>query len=121
MRSRPLQVSVASVLLGLLSLLNLVGPLLPGSEGIPAGVIYLAVVLGVAGLVAAAGLWMLKRWGAWLAIAVCAINLVSAAPGIPFAPDAALQAAATATVLVSAIIIVLVVLPTSRRAFFAAS
>ena len=119
MRSRPLQVAVASVLLGLLSLLNLVGPLLPGSEGIPAGVIYLAVVLGVAGLVAAAGLWMLKRWGAWLAIAVCAINLVSAAPGIPFAPDAALQAAATATVLVSAIIIVLVVLPTSRRAFAA--
>ncbi len=28
MRSRPLQVAVASVLLGLLSLLNLVGPLL---------------------------------------------------------------------------------------------
>ena len=80
------------------------------------GVIYSAVVLGVAGLVAAAGSWMLKRW---LAIAVCAINLVSAAPGIPFAPDAALQAAATATVLVSAIIIVLVVLPTSRRAFAA--
>ncbi len=119
MRSRPLQVAVAAVLLGILSLLNLVGPLLPGSEGIPVGVIYSAVVLGVAGLVAAAGLWMLKRWGVWLTIAVCAINLVSAAPGIPFAQDAALQAAATATVLVSAIIIVLVVLPTSRRAFAA--
>lgn len=66
-----------------------------------------------------AGLWMLEKWGVWLAIVVCALNLVSAASGIPFAPDAALRVAATATVLVSAVIIVLVVLSTSRRAFAA--
>ena len=35
-------------------------------------------------------------------------------------PGAALRVAATATVLVSALVIVLVVLPTSRRAFRAA-
>ena len=68
---------------------------------------------------AAAGLWMLKKWGVWLAVVVCALNFVSAAPGIPFGPDAALRVAATATVLVSALIIVLVVLPASRRAFAA--
>ena len=118
MRFRPPPVTVAAVVLGLLSLQTLLGPLLPGSEGIPAGVIYSAVVLGVVGL-AAAGLWMLKRWGMWLAIVVCAINLLSAAPGIPFAPNAALRVAATVTVVVSALIIVLVVLPTSRRAFAA--
>lgn len=119
MRSRPLPVAVAAVVLGLLSLQNLVGPLFPGTEGIPAGIIYSAVVLGVVGLAAAAGLWMLKRWGVWLAIVVCVINLLSAAPGIPFAPNAALRVAATVTVVVSALIIVLVVLPTSRRAFAA--
>jgi uncharacterized membrane protein (DUF2068 family) len=62
---------VAAVLLGMLSLPNLLGPLLP-SEGVPALVVYLGIALGVAGLVAAAGLWMLKRWGVWLAVVVCA-------------------------------------------------
>ena len=62
---------------------------------------------------------MLKRWGGWLAVVVCALNLVSAAPGIPFAPNAALRVAAAATVVVSALIVVLVVLPASRRAFVA--
>ncbi len=116
MRSRPLPVTVVAVLLVLLSLLNLVP--LP-MEGVPAVVVYGALVLGVAGLVAA-GLWLLKRWGLWLAIVVCALNLLSAAPGIPFAPTAALRVAATVTVLASALIIVLVVLPTSRHAFTAA-
>jgi hypothetical protein len=55
--------------------------------------------------------------GRRLAVVVWVINLVSAAPGIPFAPDAALRVAATVTVLASAFIIVLVVLPTSRRVF----
>jgi uncharacterized membrane protein (DUF2068 family) len=116
MRSRPLSVTVAAVLLVLLSILNLVP--LP-MKGVPTVVVYGALVLGVAGLVAAAGLWMLKKWGVWLAVVVCALNFVSAAPGIPFAPDAALRVAATVTVLFSTLIIVLVVLPTSRRAFAA--
>jgi len=118
MRSRPQAVTVAAVLLALFSLANLISPLLP-SEGVPAFVIYLGVVLGIAGLVAAAGLWMLRQWSIWLTIIVSALNVLSAAPGIAFAPDAALQVAATITVVGSAIIIVLVVLPTSRRAFAA--
>ena len=116
MRSIPLSVTVAAVVLVLLSLLNLV-PL--AVEGKPAAFVYLGVVLGVAGLVGAAGSWVLKRWGVWLAVVVCALNLASAAPGIPFAPDAALRVAATITVLFSALIVVLVVLPASRRAFVA--
>jgi len=59
--SRPLAVTAAAILLALLSLPNLVSPLLP-REGIPAVVVYLGVVLGVAGLVGAAGLWMLRKW-----------------------------------------------------------
>jgi hypothetical protein len=118
MRPRPTSVTVAAVLLVLLSLFNLV-PL--GIEGVPSLVVYGALVLGIVGLVAAAGLWLLKRWGVWLAVVVCALNLLSAAPGIPFAPDAALRVAATVTVVVSALVIVLVLLPASRRAFAASS
>jgi uncharacterized membrane protein (DUF2068 family) len=116
MHSRPTSVTVAAVLLALSSLLNLVP--LP-VEGVPAVVVYGALVLGVVGLVAAAGLWLLKRWGFWLAVAVSALNLLSAAPGIFAAPTAALRVAATTGVLVSALIIVLVVVPSSRRAFSA--
>ncbi len=116
MRPRPQTVTVAAILLAILSLANLISPLLP-SEGVPAFVIYLGVVLGVVGLVACVGLRMLKKWGIWLSVIVSVINLLSAAPGIAFAPDTTLQVAATVTVVGSALIIVLVVLPTSRRAF----
>ena len=115
---RPLPVIVAAVLMAILGLVNLASPLFP-SEGVPEFVIYSGVVLGVIGLVAAAGLWMLRKWSIWLTILVSVLNLLSAAPGIPFGPDVALQVAAAVTVVVSALIIVLVVIPTSRRAFVA--
>ena len=81
MHSRPLAVTAAAILFALLSLPNLVSPLLP-TEGIPAVVVYLGVVLGVAGLVGTAGLWMLRKWSIWLTIVVSALSLLSAAPGI---------------------------------------
>jgi hypothetical protein len=119
MRSRPLPVTVAAILMALISLLGLPGPLLPGSEGVPAVVIYGGIVLGIVGLVVAVGLWMLRGWGLWLTIVVSVLNFLSAAPGVAFAPNAALQAAATVGVVIPALIIVLVVLPASRRAFSA--
>jgi uncharacterized membrane protein (DUF2068 family) len=65
MRARPLPVTIAAVLLALLSLANLLSPLM-----LPDGVLALVVVLGVAGL------WMLKRWSVWLTIiaAVCSTS-----------------------------------------------
>lgn len=112
---RPLPVTLAAVLLALSSVLNLAFPLLP-TEGIPAFVVYSCVALGVVGLVAAAGLWMLRKWSIWLTIIVSAFNILAAVPGVAVAPNGALQAAATATVVVFALIIVLAVLPASRRA-----
>ena len=117
MRSRPLPVTIAAIVQALISLFSLPGPLLPGSEGIPAVVLYSGIVLGVAGLVASAGLWMLKKWGMWLTIIVNVLGGLSAAPGVGAAPNAVLQAIATASVLISVLIIVLVLLPSSRRAF----
>ena len=116
MRSRPLPVTLAAILLALFGVLNLLAPLFP-TEGIPAVVVYLAVVVGVVGLLGAAGLWMLRKLGIWLTIVVCVLNILSAAPGLTEAPNTALQVAATVTVVVFALIIVLVVLSSSRRAF----
>lgn len=113
---RPLTVAIAVVLLALLSLLNLMSPLFP-SEGVPAFVIYLSVMLGVAGLIAAGGLWRLKPWALWLTIVVCVLNVLSAAPGIAFAPTPALQVGALVGVIIPVLIILLVVLRNSRRAY----
>ena len=71
MRSRPQTVTAAAVLLALFSVLNLVFPFFP-IEGIPAAAVYLGFVEGVAGLLGAAGLWMLRKWGIWVTIIVCA-------------------------------------------------
>ena len=116
MRARPLPVTVAAILLVLFSLINLLSPFLP-MEGVPAFVVYLGVALGVAGLLAAAGLWMLKRWALWLTIVVSVLNILSAAPGLAFAPNVVLRAAATVTVVSFAVVVLLVVLPNSRRAY----
>jgi uncharacterized membrane protein (DUF2068 family) len=116
MHSRPMPVIVAAILMALISLVGLPGPLLPGSEEVPAVVIYGGIVLGILGLIGAVGLWMLKKWGFWLTIVVNVLNLLSSAPGVAFAPNGVLRVFATVGVVVPALIIVLVVLPRSRHA-----
>lgn len=59
MRSRPTSVTVAAIMLAVISIVNLVPK---PTEGVPAVVVYGVLVLGVAGLVAVAGLWRLRRW-----------------------------------------------------------
>src|SRR5215208_2195519 len=119
MRSRPLPVTVAAILLVLLSLFNFPWPyelLFPGAEEPPAALLYSGYIVGVVGLVAAVGLWMLKAWSYWTTIVVCALNFLLGAPGVVLAPGAALKALIAVTEVVAILIIVLVVLPDSRRA-----
>ena len=113
---RPLLVTVAAVLLTLLSLLYLTFPLLP-TEGVPASVVYSNVAWGVAGLVAAYGLWMLKRWSMWLAFVLCVLAILLASPVLAAPSSALLGVLATVVVAGAALIILLVVLPSSRRAY----
>ena len=113
---RPLPVTGAAVLLALLSLLYLIFPLLPW-EGVPALVVYSNVVWGVAGLVTAAGLWMLNRWSMWLAIVLCVLAILLASPGLAAPSSALLAVLAMIVVAGAALIILLVVLPSSRRAY----
>src|SRR5919199_3423186 len=119
MRSRPLPVTVAAILLVLLSLFDFPWPyelLFPGAEEPPAFILYSGYVVGIVGVVVAIGLWMLKPWSLWATIVVCVLNFLLGAPGVIFAPGAALKALIAVTEVVAILIIVLVVLPTSRRA-----
>jgi uncharacterized membrane protein (DUF2068 family) len=86
----------------------------------PALIIYSGYVLGIVGLVVAIGLWMLKKWSFWAAIIVSVLNFLFGLPGLLFAPGAALKAVIAVTEAVAVLVIVLVMLPASRRALAAA-
>ncbi len=115
---RPQAVTIAAVMLALFSSLNVVSAFIPAlSDGVPAAVVYGSVVLGLVGLAGAYGLWSLKKWGVWLAIVLSVLNVLSAAPGIAFAPTTLLFVFAFVTIVAYAFVIVLVILPVSRRAY----
>ena len=121
MRSRPPTVTVAAILLVLLSLFDfpwLYQLLFPGFMGAmepPAFVIYSGYVLGIVGIVVAIGLWRLNKWSYWATIVVCVLNFLLGAPGVVFAPGA-LKGVIVVGEVVAVLIVVLVVLPSSRRA-----
>ena len=115
MRTRSQIVTIAASLLALLSLANFLAPLmLPAEAG---SIVYLFIVLGVMGLVAAGGLWMLKRWALWLTIVVSVLNILAAAPGLLFATEFTGRVLATIGVVGFALVILLAVLPGSRRTY----
>ena len=123
MRSRPQAVTVAAVLLVLLSLFNFPWPwllLFPGAESPPAFVIYTGFVLGIVGLVVAVGLWMMKAWSYLATNMVCVLNLFSGAPGVVFGPTDGVRVLNAVLEVVALLIIVLLILPSSRRALDAA-
>jgi hypothetical protein len=123
MRSRPQAVTIAAILLVILSLFNLPWPwllLFPGAEPPPAFVIYAGFALGFVGLVVAVGLWMIKAWSYLATNMVCALNLFSGAPGVVFGPTVGVRVLNAVLEVVALLIIVLLILPSSRRAIEAA-
>ena len=114
---RPVPVTVDVVLLALLSVLNFISPLLPTDY--PSIVLFLGGALGVVGLLAAAGLWQMRRWGLLLTIIVSVLNILLAAPGIFAEPHATGKLLAGVTTVGFALVIVLVMRSNSRRAFAA--
>ena len=119
MRSRPLPVTAATILLVLQSLTDFPFPwwfLFPGAEEPPDFILYSGIALGIVGLVVAVGLWMLRPWSFWATFVVSVLNFLLAAPGVLEAPTAALRTAIAVTAIVAALTIVLIVLPSSRRA-----
>lgn len=119
-RPRPTTVVLVVALSALMIVGNLVSPALPQGEGddkVPTFVIVLGVVLGLLGIVAAVGLWLLRRWAMVLTLAVTALNLLSSAPGVAFGPEAWVKVLAAVSVLVGIAIVVLVTRPEARRAY----
>ena len=121
MSTRPLTVTVAVILMALFSLMNFPGPwwyAVPGAlEETPMFIIYSGIVLGIVGLVAAVGLWMVKKWSLWLTIIDCVINILLSVPAPAMVSSAGLLALIAVQTIGFALVIVLVVLPTARRAF----
>jgi uncharacterized membrane protein (DUF2068 family) len=121
MSLRPLPVTVAAILMALFSLMNFPGPwwyAIPGAmEETPMFIIYSGIVLGIVGIVAAVGLWMLKKWSFWLTIIVCVINILLSVPAPAMVSSAGLLALIAVQTIGFVLVIVLVVLSTSRRAF----
>ncbi len=119
MRSRPQSVTVAAILLVLLSLFGFPWPwmlLFSGADNPPAFVYYSGIVLGIVGLLVAVGLWMLKAWSFWASIIVAVLNLLLGAPGVVLGPTTGIQVLTAVLEIVAVLIIVLVVLPSSRQA-----
>src|SRR5919202_5550305 len=121
MHTRPQTVTAAAILMALFSLMNFPGPwwyALPGAmEETPMVIIYVGIVLGIAGLVAAVGLWMLKKWGFWATISVSVVNILLNLSGLAMVQSSALRAAIAGQTIGFILTIVLVVLPSARRAF----
>ena len=124
MSPRPLPVTVAAILLALFSVMNFPGPwwyLVPGvAEVTPMFVIYSGIVLGIVGIVAAVGLWMLKTWSLWLTIVVCVLNILLNVSGLFAMLPGGLKALIAIQTIGFILTLVLVVLPSSRRALAAA-
>ena len=124
MRSRrPLPVTVAAILLMLLSLFGfpwLWMLLFPEAEQPPAFVLYIGLVLGIVGLIVEGGLWTMKAWSYRATIVVCVLKLLSGAPGVFFGPTTRIRVLSAVLEVVALLIIVLLVLPSSRDALEAA-
>jgi uncharacterized membrane protein len=94
--------------------------LFPGVEQPPAFVLYIGFVLGIVGIIVTVGLWMMKAWSYGATIVVCVLNLLSGAPGVVLGPTIGIRVTTVVLEVVAVLIIVLVVLPASRRALAAA-
>jgi hypothetical protein len=124
MSHRPPAVTVVAILQVVLNVLNFPGPwwyVFPGAIEAPPFVLYSGILLGIVGIVASVGLWMLRTWGFWLTIVVSVLNILLGLPGVLFAPGAGLEAAIAVQTIGFVLVIVLIVLPNARRAFVAIS
>jgi uncharacterized membrane protein (DUF2068 family) len=124
MSTRPLAataVTVAAILMALFSLMNFPGPwwyLIPGAvEETPMFVIYVGIVLGIVGIIAAIGLWRLKQWGFWLTVVVSVINILFNLTALAMVLSAGLLAFIAVQTIGFILVLVLMVLPSSRQAF----
>jgi hypothetical protein len=114
---RPATLTAAAVILAALGLLSLATPLLAAGGGPPLPIVIVALVFGIAELAAAVGLWRCKRWAAWVGVIVSLLNALSAAPGLSASLGSELLLSIVATLAGAVVVVVLALLPASRKAY----
>ena len=120
---RPLTVTIAVVLHALLGLAaifitipEMTGAVSP-DEGPPMFIVITSLVIGILSLVSAWGAWQGKKWGQISTIVLRALDGLSAAPGIVFAPTTGLWITATVSVVLAIVVIWLLLMPVSRQVY----
>jgi|SRR5579859_2630160 len=112
---RPLSLILAPVLIVLFSVFGLITAF--GADAPPLPVALFAfIIAGVGGLIAAFGLWLLKRWGLWLSIVIAALAIPVSVPGLVFGQDAADKLLSMGVIAWNILILVLVALPATHKA-----
>jgi hypothetical protein len=114
---RPATITIASGLLLLASLFDLTTPF--AQVGPPAPLSYIILGLGVCGLPVVFGVWSMKPWGLLLAIILAVLALLPPLSGLLFAPLAG-KVISALVAIVYALVLVLVMLPATRKAVAAA-
>ncbi|MCB0156230.1 MAG: hypothetical protein KDF65_15645 [Anaerolineae bacterium] len=119
-KSLPIVVAVGlHLLFSLGAIVFTLPPILSGAdpEGPPMFIIVVTLIIGLLGLVSAWGLWQGQRWGMISTIALRVLDSLGSAPGIVFAPTLALQVLSGVSIALSIVVIVLLLMPASRRVF----
>ena len=101
------RVTLASGLIVLLAVVNIVGPLMPKSDGN----LVFGIVSALIAVVAAWGLSTVRRWGRGVSIVVAVLNMLSDGPGVAVGSTLLMKAMAGATVLCWAAVLALVARP----------
>ncbi len=125
--NRPLTATIAIVLLMLMSVTGLILPLLSllfSLTNPPPPPLIVRVdqilVMGVGGLIAVFGLWKLKRWGLVLTGIIATPTLLLGVYGLLWPIPIEGKIASGVLGVLSALVLVLVALPATRRAYAAA-
>jgi uncharacterized membrane protein (DUF2068 family) len=124
--TRPRNFTIAAALQAVMSLLAIVLaiPLLAAGQAAtdqagaspPFIIMLLAFGTGALGLVSAYGVWKVQKWGVILTIVLRAIDALSAAPGLLFAPDMTWRLMAITGVALSILVIALLLWPQPKVA-----
>ncbi len=111
---RPLTVTIATVLLTLVSLFSLTVLLEP--TRVPPLFFYTIPVVGVCGLIGAFGLWKMKRWGLLLSSILSALSILWNIPGLFIPKTLGGKAITMGYIAFYILVLVLVALPATRKA-----